>query len=151
MTSHELRDVLKGFDTGPEWAQAYMLKEIALQLAVANEQAQQRHEESLLQRDAFLLADPEPRKTVGDIGSKRTVAALRSCARTILEEQLNPVKASDYLNKYADAVLSHEAWHSDPEANPRRHFSASDFDRAIRARERAQARELMAKTDKEQS
>jgi len=40
---------------------------------------------------------------------KRTAAVLRSCARTILENQMKPTHVSDYLNSYADVVMSHEA------------------------------------------
>ena len=44
---------------------------------------------------------------------KAIAAALRSCAQTILENQMKPTHASDYLNSYADAVQSHEARRED--------------------------------------
>lgn len=140
-----------------EALQALPLWEIALQLAVQNEQAQKRHEENIQQRDAFLLTDPEPSKTnpfgergewhqgealeiadellntIGHSSSRErdkraialemqqyalrfalarqpfngtaaTAAVLRRCALTIQENDLDRIKAVDYLMVYADKI-----------------------------------------------
>jgi hypothetical protein len=138
MTSQEIKNRIRDIPTskpGRRISVAWWAREIAYQLAATREWEQKRHEEKLKQRDDFLtgdlndfvpdtpgeytktgpfpqfgypfptdLADSEPADR-----DNRTAASLRSCARTILENQMKPTDASDYLNSYADAVLAHEA------------------------------------------
>jgi hypothetical protein len=67
-------------------------------LKTQNRQLQELREILRLREHVIIHAFPEPEPG-------RTVEALRSCARIIVDNQLTPNAASDCLNSYANAVL----------------------------------------------
>ncbi len=100
VTSQEISDSKEIYSEDYGFSQICWMKEIAYQLAVMNERR-------IIRENLGSPVNPDSSPEVR--GSNRAVKVLRACAQTILENQMNPAAASDYLNSYADAVQANVA------------------------------------------